>query len=88
MATEDEKRMAIEIMKTVRRLQLPFKLDTITEGRGNCFPLAIQAQCRRPEILNELSQHQKNIIDHGPTYLRKTINQFMVNSTHENMKRY
>ena len=75
-------------MKTVRRLQLPFKLDTITEGRGNCFPLAIQAQCRRPEILNELSQHQTNIIEHSPTYLRKTIKQFMVNSTHENIQTY
>ena len=50
MATEDDERLALEIMKTVRRLKLPLKLDQITEGRGNCFPLAIQAQCSRPEI--------------------------------------
>ena len=38
MATADEIRIAHEIMKAVRRLQLPLKLDEITEGRGNCFP--------------------------------------------------
>ena len=46
MATEDELRIAHEIMKTVRRLQLPLQLDEITEGRGNCFPLSVLAQCR------------------------------------------
>ena len=57
MATEDKKRIALEIMKTVRRLQLPFKLDEITKGKGNCFLLAIQAQCRRPEVLKELENN-------------------------------
>ena len=33
MATADEIRIAHEIMKAVRRLQLPLKLDEITEGR-------------------------------------------------------
>ena len=88
MDTEDEERMALEIMKTVRILQLPFKLDHITEGRGNCFPLAIQAQCRRPEISKELSTHKKNIKSHGPTFLRKDIHQFMSNSTHETIRQY
>ena len=73
MATEDEERIALEIMKTVRRLQLPFKLDEITEGKGNCFPLAIQAQCRRPEIMKELKNNQKEIIRQDPTTLRRLI---------------
>ena len=88
MATEDEKRIALEIMKTVRRLQLPFKLDGITEGRGNCFPLAIQAQCRRPEILEELHTTQKNIIIQDPTTLRKSIHQFISRSTHATIQQY
>ena len=46
MATPEE-RIAAEIMKTVRRLELPLELDEITEGRGNCFPLSIFAQGRR-----------------------------------------
>ena len=50
MATENEWRIAQEIMKTVRRHELPLRLDEITKGRGNCFPLSILAQCRRPEI--------------------------------------
>ena len=46
MATADEIRIAHEIMKAVRRLQIPLKLDEITEGRGNCFPLSVLAQCK------------------------------------------
>ena len=49
MATEDERRIGLEILKKVRQLNLPLKLDEITEGRGNCFPLAIIAQCRRSD---------------------------------------
>ena len=41
MATENEERIGIEIMKTVRWLQLPFKLDTITAGRGKCNPSTV-----------------------------------------------
>ena len=88
MATEDEKRIALEIMKTVRRLQLPFKLDGITEGRGNCFPLAIQAQCRRPEILEELHTTQIINIIQDPTTLRKSIHQFISRSTHATIQQY
>ena len=35
---EIERRIADEIMDTIHRLQLPFKLDQLTEGLGNCFP--------------------------------------------------
>ena len=36
---EAEKRIAEEIMQTVLKLGLPFKLDQLTEGLGNCFPI-------------------------------------------------
>ena len=36
-----ERRIADEIMETVHRLQLPLKLDQLTEGKGNCFPISI-----------------------------------------------
>jgi hypothetical protein len=49
-----ELNIANQIMDTVRRLQLPVKLDHLTEGRGNCFPIAVLQQCRRPEILSQL----------------------------------
>ena len=49
-----ERRIADEIMETVNRLQLPLILDQLTEGRGDCFPIAILQQCRRPEINQKL----------------------------------
>ena len=62
MALQNEQRIAQEIMKTIRRLQLPLKLDEITEGKGNCFPLATLAQGRRPEIFRELNGAPQNIM--------------------------
>ena len=37
-----ERNIADEIMVTIH--QLPFKLDQLTEGLGNCFPIAIIQQ--------------------------------------------
>ena len=74
MASQNEQRIANEIMKTVRRLQLPLKLDEITEGRGNCFPLAILAQGRRTEIFRELKGTTQIIVEQkDPTLLRKEV---------------
>ena len=49
-----EEKIAKEILQTIKRLGLPFKLDQLTEGKGDCFPLAIIAQCKRKEIYNNL----------------------------------
>ena len=35
---QTERRIAAEIMQTVNRLALPFKLDRLTEGLGKQFP--------------------------------------------------
>ena len=65
-----EERIAAEIMKTVRRLELPLELDEITEGRGNCFPLSILAQGRRREIFQEMSEPIQRVIqENDPTSL-------------------
>ena len=45
-----EQKISNEIMKNVKRLQLPLELDQLTEGKGDCFPLAVLAQCRMPII--------------------------------------
>ena len=89
MASHNEQRIAEEIMKTVRRLQLPLKLDEITEGKGNCFPLSILAQGRRVEIYRELNQRTQTIIDqNNPTLLRKEIVNFMIQSRHSKVQIY
>ena len=89
MATADEIRIAHEIMKAVRRLQLPLKLDEITEGRGNCFPLSVLAQCRRREIFNHLNGPLKHLAQQGdPTTLRRAILTFMMKSRHQTIQEY
>ena len=70
---EIELNIANQIMDTVRRLQLPVKLDQLTEGRGNCFPIAVLQQCRRPEILSHV-KHQST------QELRNSVKQFIVKS--------
>ena len=89
MAAQNEQRIATEIMKTVRRLQLPLYLDEITEGRGNCFPLAILAQGRRNEVFQELRSQTQNIIAiNDPTQFRREVYKFMGKSRHKNIKSY
>ena len=76
---ESEKRIADGIMCTVHRLGLPFKLDQLTEGQGNCFPLAIIQQIRRPEIRKELSLTDRILlrVKNGPSFLRRRIKKFI-----------
>ena len=89
MASQDERRIANEILKTVRRLDLPLKLDTITEGRGNCFPLSILAQCKRPEIFRELNDSVKTLImKNDPTLLRNAVYSFIRKSKHPTIQAY
>ena len=89
MASDNDRRIGLEILKKVRSLQLPLKLDNITEGRGNCFPLAILAQCRRSEIFQQLDGSIHQIIyQNDPTGLRQQVHRFMVNSTHPKIQEY
>ena len=69
-------------METVHRLQLPFKLDQLTEGRGNCFPISIIQQCRRPEISSYLRPALKHIgnLRTGPLTLRTKVKDFVKKS--------
>ena len=74
-----ERKIAIDIMKTVKRLRLPLVLDELTEGKGDCFPLAIMSQCRRSEINIVLSHQIKCILlQRCPTLMRKAIRDFMM----------
>ncbi len=49
-----ERKIGNEILQHVRKLNLPFKLDQLTEGKGDCFPIAVIQQCRRPEVMSSL----------------------------------
>ena len=80
---QTERRIAAEIMQTVNRLALPFKLDRLTEGLGNCFPIAIIQQLRRPEIFSQTSQFVKMVLKHktGTSLLRHCVKQLSKNQT-------
>ena len=77
-----EKQIAEEIMNTIHRLQLPFKLDQLTEGLGNCFPIAIIQQLRRPEISSQLRPATRRLIKWktGHSLLRQSVHQFIKKS--------
>ena len=79
---QSERRIANEIMATVQRLQLPFKLDQLTEGLGNCFPIAIIQQLHRPEIISQLRPAPKRLVKHrtGHSLLRQSVHQFIMKS--------
>ena len=77
-----ERQIADEIMATVYKLQLPFKLDQLTEGLGNCFPIAIIQQMRRPEILDQLRLAPRRILRKASSHslLRQAVHQFIMKS--------
>ena len=77
-----ERSIANEIMNTIHRLQLPLKLDQLTEGQGNCFPIAIIQQLRRPEIFSQLRPKPKRLPQHknGHATLRSDVLQFIMKS--------
>ena len=81
MEADVELKIANEIMKTVNRLGMLYKLDALTEGRGNCFPLAVIAQCRRKEIFCKLERRLQTLIKVGdPTQFRYALRNFALKS--------
>ena len=85
-----EGKIGNEIMKTVRALGLPLKLDQLTEGFGNCFPIAIIQQCRRPEIMSQLNPTMKmQMRYHSPhKLLRFLVKLFIKGSKHPTIVRF
>ena len=78
-----------EIMMAVRKLGLPYLMDDVTEGRGNCFPLAILQQCRREEIHSNLDVSIRQITDgNNPTLLRRAVFQFIENSQNYQIREF
>ena len=69
--------MAFEIMNALSRCQLDWRLDSITEGDGNCFPRAVVQQCQRVHVQENLGNVQKyNSMNHRS--LRTAVCQYML----------
>ena len=88
-AMETEESIAKEIMETVQWLRLPLYLDKITEGKGNCFPLALIAQCRREDIFTELTDELKSLIlEDNSTSIRLAVKRFMTNPEYDVVRNF
>ena len=79
---EMERRIAQEIMDVVRKLQLPLKLDELTRGEGDCFPLAVLQQCQRAEIFSYIRPSIKRFVsgEDGHSVLRREVTKFIKKS--------
>ena len=80
----------MNIQQTIRRLGLPFKLDNITEGDGNCFSRAVVQQCQRAVFQEELEREKRYTGEY--TTLKKKVVEFAtgfkINLVIEMKKRY
>ena len=77
-------------MQHVHKLELPFKLDQLTEGQGNCFPIAVVQQCRRPDILKTLTPNIQQIVkdENGHSQLRVEVVKFISSSEHPKIRSF
>ena len=73
--------IADAILKGLRKNGLQFKLDHITEGRGNCLFVAVLQQLKREPLYSGLSPAIKVLVDDmEPTKLRHLVADFMLES--------
>ena len=79
-------------MAVVQMLGLPLILDKITEGKGNCFLIAILEQCNRPEIICKLTASTKKMVkkkrNEGQMLLRLSVKNYIHNSDHPNITKF
>ena len=87
---DSEKKLAQEIMDVVCKLQLPLKLDELTRGEGNCFPLAVLQQCKRKEIFSYIRPSVKRIVSvkDGHSVLRREVTKFIMTSKTQRISKF
>ena len=77
--------LAQQIEKIIRQTELPFKLDEITIGDGNCFTRAVLQQCQRNPVKNYLRNRQVNLRNYME--LKNNVCQFMLKESNVPMLR-
>ena len=77
--------LAQQIEEIIRQTELPFKLDDITVGDGNCFTRAVLQQCQRNPVKNYLRSRQVNLRNYME--LKKNVCQFMMKESNVPMLR-
>ena len=77
--------LAQQIEEIIRQTELPFKLDEITIGDGNCFTRAVLQQCQRNAVKNYLRSRGLNLGNYME--LKKNVCQFMLKENNVPMLR-
>ena len=77
--------LAQKIEETIRQTELPFKLDEVTIGDGNCFTRAVLQQCQRNPVKNYLRNRQVYLRNYME--LKKNVCQFMLKESNVPMLR-
>ena len=77
--------LAQQIEEIIRKTELPFKLDEITVGDGNCFTRAIFQQCQRNPVKNYLRSRQVNLRNYME--VKNNVCQFMMKESNIPMLR-
>ena len=98
---ENERELADKILTYTKRQNLNYKLDKLTRGQGNCFPLSVLQQINQEEIFDYLmvsqSKQRDRIYDSlnndiraiaqrlDHQEFRKRIQNFIINSDDERL---
>ena len=77
------------VLKILQKHQLPFLMDSPTQGDGNCFIWGILQQCQRPEIKDTLSSEMLNLTNQPDQHkFRLAVKNFVMNCQEERLVDY
>ena len=74
-----ERELADKIMTNLKKKGLNFKLDDLTQGKGNCFMVSILQQMKRKDVQEYLSEEQKAI--KSSLEFRWCVNRFRIRNS-------
>jgi len=84
-----ERSVALELNSLIERRGLPFKIDKLTRGDGNCWMISVFQQCKRQEIYLYLQDDIRSLVDNMDTNgLRNAVCDFMLTSNHPKVKTF
>ena len=80
-----------DFLDAIDRCGLPLKLDTPTQGDGNCWVRSVEQQLERPELEEQLNEQTQQLLSvkKPKRYLalKKSIARFATTSQHPTIRR-
>ena len=81
-----ERALSDTIVTYIKKHKLKYKLDKLTRGKGNCFPIAVLQQLARSDIIASLESDIREIaqnLDHQE--LRRRVKHFVFTSNDDRL---